>query len=71
MSLPDGIPQGLTVGEVARVLRLKDETVKRALTSGALRSWQIVEGRGWRYVTPEAVASYAEARGLTVDWDAL
>jgi excisionase family DNA binding protein len=71
VSLPEGIPQGLTTGEVARALHLKEETVKRALTSGALPSWRIVEGRGWRYVTPEALASYAAARGLSVDWEEL
>ena len=69
--VPEGIPQGLTTGQVARALKLKEETVKTALSAGALPSWQIVEGRGWRYVTPHALARYAQARGLSVDWDAL
>ncbi|THF86132.1 hypothetical protein E7T09_12950 [Deinococcus sp. KSM4-11] len=69
--VPEGIPQGLTAGQVARALNLKEETVKTALRVGALPSWQIVEGRGWRYVTPDALARYAQARGLSVDWDAL
>lgn len=69
--VPDGIPQGLTVGQVARVLRLREETIKGALTSGALPSWQVTEGRGWRYVTPDAVAAFAVARGLALDWEAV
>lgn len=69
--VPDGIPQGLSAGQVARALNLKEETVKTALSTGALPSWQITEGRGWRYVTPDALARYAQARGLSVDWDAL
>ena len=69
--VPDGVPQGLTAGQVARALNLKEETVKGALTSGALPSWQIGERRGWRYVTPEALAHFAHVRGLKVDWDAL
>ena len=63
--------QGLTVGEVAAVLHLRAETIKAAVSSGALPSWQIVEGRGWRYCTPEAVEAFALARGLAVDWEAL
>lgn len=69
--VPDGVPQGLTAGQVARALNLKEETIKRALSSGALASWQIVEGRGWRYVRPDDLARFAEVRGLTVEWQAL
>jgi excisionase family DNA binding protein len=69
--VPEGIPQGLTVGQVARALNLKDETVKTALKSGALDSWRIAEGRGWRYVRPDALARFAEACGLHVDWEKL
>ncbi|MFC3833855.1 MULTISPECIES: helix-turn-helix domain-containing protein [Deinococcus] len=68
--VPAGIPQGLTVGQVARALALREETVKRALSSGALPSWQIDPGRGWRYVRPVDLASFAERRGLGVDWSA-
>ncbi|WP_104991713.1 hypothetical protein [Deinococcus sp. NW-56] len=70
-TVPDWVPQGLTAGQVARALNLREETVKRALTSEALPSWQIGERRGWRYVTPEALAHYAQVRGLTVNWDAV
>lgn len=34
-AVPAGIPQGLTVGQVARALNLREETVKTALTAGA------------------------------------
>lgn len=71
MSVPAGIPQGLTVGQVARALNLGEETIKRALCAGVLPSWQITEGRGWRYVRPEALAHFAHVRGLTVNWEAL
>lgn len=62
--VPDGVPQGLTVGQVARALNLREETIKGALSTGALPSWQIGERRGWRYVTPEALAHYAQVQRL-------
>lgn len=68
---PAGVPQGLTVGQVARALNLGEETIKRALCSGALPSWQISEGRGWRYVRPADLAQFADLRGLALDWEAL
>ncbi len=68
LEIPAKVPQGLTIGDVRRALRLREETIKRALSSGALPSWQIGERRGWRYVTPEGLAAYAHARGLTVYW---
>lgn len=71
MSAPAGVPQGLTSGQVARALNLKEETVKRALAAGVLPSWQLVEGRGWRYVRPADLATFAEVRGLTVEWSLL
>lgn len=70
-AVPAGVPQGLTCGQVARALNLKEETVKRALAAGALPSWQLVEGRGWRYVRPTDLAAFAEGRGLAVDWATL
>lgn len=70
-AIPEGVPQGLTVGQVARVLNLHDSTIKHALKSGALQSWRIVGHSGWRYVRPEELARFAGVRGLIVDWGKL
>ncbi|GAA5436438.1 helix-turn-helix domain-containing protein [Deinococcus aquaticus] len=69
--VPAGIPHGLTAGQVARALNLKEETVKRALTTGALPSWRVEHGRGWRYVRPHDLATFAADRGLPLDWGEL
>lgn len=39
-SVTEGVPRGLTAGQVVRALNLKGETIKGTLTSGALPSWQ-------------------------------
>lgn len=70
-AIPEGIPQGLTVGQVARALNMNTETVKGWLASGALPSWRVIEGRGWRYVRLADLAQFAERLSLPVDWEAL
>ena len=69
--IPDGIPEGVTVGQVARALNMKGKTVKGWLASGALPSWRVIEGRGWRYVRVADLALFAERNGLPVNWAAL
>jgi len=71
LSIPEGIPQGLTVGQVARALNMKSETVKGWVDSGALPSWRVVEGRGWRYVRLFDLAAFADRLNLPVDWAVL
>jgi len=68
--VPAGIPAALAVGQVARVLNLREETVKRALTSGALPSFRLVEGKGWRLVRSADVADLAQRCGLALHWEA-
>ncbi len=69
--VPDGIPQGLSVGQAGRVLNLPAERIKGAVKSGDLPSYQIKEGYGWRWVKPEDLAAFALARGLSLDWGAV
>ena len=69
--VPPGIPAALAVGQVARVLNLKEETVKRALTSGALPSFRLIEGKGWRLVRSADVAELAQRCGLVMNWEAV
>jgi excisionase family DNA binding protein len=69
--IPDGVLQGLTVGQVARALNMKAETVKGWLDSGALPSWRVIEGRGWRYVRLTDLAQFAERHGLPLHWEAV
>lgn len=70
-TIPEGIPQGLTVGQVARALNMNTETVKGWLDSGALPSWRVIEGRGWRYVRLFDLAAFADRLNLPVDWTVL
>jgi excisionase family DNA binding protein len=70
-AVPPGIPEGLTVGQVARALNMKSETVKGCLSSGALPSWRVIEGKGWRYVRLADLAQFAERHGLPLYWSAL
>jgi excisionase family DNA binding protein len=70
-AVPPGIPEGLTVSEVARALNMKSETVKGWLSSGALPCWRVVEGRGWRYVRLADLAQFADRHGLPLNWEAL
>lgn len=69
--VPEGISQGLTVSQVARALHLGASTVKTALKTGDLPSWQIGGRCGWRYITPEALAAFAAQKGLQVYWEEL
>ncbi|WP_407543716.1 helix-turn-helix domain-containing protein (plasmid) [Deinococcus radiomollis] len=69
--IPAGIPEGLTVGQVARALNMKAETVKGWLDSGALPCWRVVEGRGWRFVCLIDLAQFADRHNLPVNWLAL
>jgi len=50
---------------------MNTETVKGWLASGALPSWRVVEGRGWRYVRLTDLAHFAARLSLPVNWEAL
>jgi len=65
------LPAALAVNDVPRVLNLKEETVKRALTSGALPSFRLIPGKVWRLVHSADVAELAQRCGLTVAWEAV
>ena len=69
--ISDRVQQGLTVSWIALALNMNGETVKGWLASGALPSWRVIEGCGWRYVRLADLAQVAEQRGLPVNWAAL
>ena len=71
LEVPAGIPEGLTVSQVAEALNMKCETVKGWLSSGALPYWRVLEGRGWRYVRLVDLAQFAEKHGLPLHWEVL
>ncbi len=52
VNIPEGIPQGLSVGQCARALHLGEETIKRALEAGALAGWRLLSWRGRRPQPP-------------------
>jgi DNA-binding transcriptional MerR regulator len=51
----------LTVGEVARVIEVTDETVRRMERTGELRPIHVTKA-GWRLYSPEDVERVAAAR---------
>jgi len=69
--VPAGIPAALAVGQVARVLNLKEETIKRALTSGALPSFRLIDGKGWHLVRSADVLELVQQCGLVLHWEAV
>lgn len=67
--IPAGVPALLKRDEVARVLRLKERSVKTFLDCGALPSTPTPgQQRGARWVKPEDVLAFAVTMGITPDW---
>jgi len=54
MATTETLPDYLTVGEVAAILRVQPATVRRWLRAGQLEGFQI--GHTWRIVNPSAAA---------------
>jgi len=63
-------PLRLLSAKWLRVLNLREETVKRALTSGALPSFRLIPGKGWHLVRSADVAELAHQCGLVMSWGA-
>lgn len=57
----------LTAPEIAKLFGVSSETVRRLIDSGELPSVRLSED-GWRRVTKEAVAEYAGAKRIKLDW---
>ena len=67
-TVPDGVPQLLTSGEVARVIRLSERRVRYWLDCGVI-PWQWIGGQ--RYVRDVDLIQWATPRGLSLDWPAV
>ena len=64
--LPDGVPQGLTVGQVARVLRMNERTVRSWAERDTL-PFQLIGGK--RYLLAAHLAEWARGMGWVLFWE--
>lgn len=67
-SVPAGVPQLLTSGEVARVIRLSERRVRYWLDRHVIPCHWI---GGQRYVKDADLIAWASLRGLNLDWVAV
>lgn len=68
MSLPEGVPSLLKVGQVARVLNLSERRIKTWMERGTLAYVQPTGRYGGRLVPAAAVAALADGHGLALHW---
>ncbi len=61
----------LTATQVASVIGVSVDTVRRLTDSGELPSIRITEDGGWRRIERQDVIEYAARKGLRLDWVAL
>lgn len=65
VAVPEGVPQALTTGETAKVLRMNERTIRSWAESGTL-PFQMVGGR--RYITSLRLLEWANCLGWEVHW---
>lgn len=66
-SLP-GVPQLLSLGDVAKVINLPERRVRHWADKGALAFYQ--DGlNSWRWVRTTDLIDFASERGLTLEWE--
>lgn len=56
----------MTVPEAAAILRVSEETVRRAFDAGELKGYKTRADRGWRRIYRTSVEEYRRARGEDV-----
>ena len=57
----------LTTGEVATLLGVSEQTIRRMLDNGTLASVRLTD-ESWRRVQKSAVAELAVRRNIVIDW---
>lgn len=67
--VPDGVRAALAVGDVAKVLNTDVSQVQGWVTNGALPSFRVIPGKGWRLVRSADVAELAELHNLPLNWE--
>lgn len=66
--VPPGVPQGLTTGQVARIVRMEERTVRTWAENGTMPFLWI---GGRRYMTAWELARWLAVRGWRGDWEAV
>ncbi len=60
----------LTPPEIAKLLRVSPDTVRRLIDSGALPGTSLTDD-AWRRVERQQLIGYAPARQISLDWSLL
>lgn len=58
----------LTTGEVAVLLGASPQTVRRLIAAGTIPAVQLGEDEGWWRIERGALESYAERKGIVLNW---
>lgn len=64
---PPGVPQLLSLGDVAKVLNLPERRVRYWAAKGSLSFFQD-SLNSWRWVRTVDLIDFASERGLTLEW---
>ncbi len=62
--------ESLTTGQVAKLLGVSDETVKRWIVMGQLPGIRMTDD-SWYRVSRKQLEEYAQKRGIPLDWSIL
>ncbi|MBX3016147.1 MAG: helix-turn-helix domain-containing protein [Caldilineaceae bacterium] len=54
----------LSTGEVARLLQVSRETVRKLCADGKLRTERMGDKRGWRRIYADSLLEYAQEQGI-------
>ena len=60
--------QPLTTGDVATLLGISYDTVRRLIENGALPGARLMDGGGWYRIDYTAFVEYAERKNIRIDW---
>jgi excisionase family DNA binding protein len=62
--------ENLTTKDVARLLSVSEQSVRRYIDNGDLPAVRMMSG-GWRMVSPKALEKFAKERGIELNWNLL
>lgn len=60
--------QPLTTGDVATLLGISYDTVRRLIESGALPGTRLMDDGGWYRIDYTAFVEYAKRKNIQIDW---
>lgn len=60
--------ESLTTGEVAVLLGVSSQTVRRLIAAGTIPAVQLGEEESWWRIERAALATYAQHKGIILNW---